>query len=72
MEMTSIKTIVETIMDRKGLTRLEFANLYRLSPSQVTRWLNSNQQPKTEIYLRLKEVYDEIKDTQMSIFKEIS
>lgn len=72
IEMTSISTIVETLMSYYGLDRLRFAQKFRIAPSQVTRWLNHGQQPKIEVYLRLRMEYDKIKNEEPPLFKMIS
>ena len=72
VEMTPISTIVEKLMAYYQLDRLRFAEKYRVEPSQVTRWLNNGQQPKTEVYLRLRMEYDKIKDKELPLLQMIS
>ena len=72
VEITPISTIVEKLMAYYQLDRLRFAEKYRVEPSQVTRWLNNGQQPKTEVYLRLRMEYDKIKDKELPLFQMIS
>lgn len=71
VEMTPISTIVEKLMAYYQLDRLRFAEKYRVEPSQVTRWLNNGQQPKTEVYLRLRMEYDKIKDKELPLLQMI-
>lgn len=72
VELTPISTIVERLMAYYQLDRLRFAEKYRVEPSQVTRWLNNGQQPKTEVYLRLHMEYDKIKDKKPPLFQMIN
>ncbi len=72
VEMISIETIVTRLMNYYQLDRLRFAEKYKISPSQVTRWLNNGQKPKTEVYLHLKKEYDEIKDKEPPLLQMIS
>lgn len=60
MELTPISTIIEKIMDIKGFTQQEFADYYRFDKAQVSRWLNKDQQPRGEVYLRLRMEYDKL------------
>ena len=62
MVVENTKKMIEKIMDYHALDRLRFAQKYGLQASQVTRWLNDEQVPKTETYLLIKEEYDKIKD----------
>lgn len=71
IEMTSISTIVETLMSYYGLDRLRFAQKFRVEPSQVTRWLNKGQQPKIEVYLRLRMEYDKVRNEQPPLLKAL-
>lgn len=71
IEMTPISTIVETLMSYYGLDRLRFAQKFRVEPSQVTRWLNHGQQPKIEVYLRLRMEYDKVRNEQPPLLKAL-
>lgn len=69
---TSIKTIVTKIMTFYGLNQQEFADKYRVNPSQVTRWLNDGQVPNGEVYLRLHMEYDKIKNETPPLLQMMS
>lgn len=60
-KITAKKMIVD-LMTYYGLDRVTFANRFGYTPSQVTRWLNSAQEPKLETFFKLKEEWDKIKD----------
>ncbi len=62
MAVENIKEMIEEIMTYYSLDRLRFAQKYGLQASQVTRWLNDSQEPKTATYLLIKREYDKIKD----------
>ncbi len=61
MVVENTKEMIEEIMEYYALDRLRFAKKYGLQASQVTRWLNDEQEPKTKTYLLIKEEYDKIK-----------
>ena len=71
IQITSISTIVKKLMTYYGLDQQEFANKYRVDKSQVTRWLNNNQVPRGELFLRLRMEYDKIKDEEPPLLKNI-
>ena len=70
VELESISTMINKIMAYYGLDRLRFAEKYRFDPSQVTRWLNNGQQPRGEVYLRIRMEYDKVKNETMPILKQ--
>ncbi len=59
--LENAKEMIEAIMIYYSLDRLRFAQRYGFQASQVTRWLNGTQVPKTESYLLIKAEYDKIK-----------
>lgn len=71
IKITPISTIVKKLMTYYGLDQQEFANKYRVDKSQVTRWLNNNQVPRGELFLRLRMEYDKIKDEEPPLLKNI-
>lgn len=71
IQITPISTIVKKLMTYYGLDQQEFANKYRVDKSQVTRWLNNNQVPRGELFLRLRMEYDKIKDEELPLLKNI-
>lgn len=71
IQITPISTIVKKLMTYYGLDQQEFANKYRVDKSQVTRWLNNNQVPRGELFLRLRMEYDKIKDEEPPLLKNI-
>lgn len=72
VELTPIKTIVNFLMSYHGLNKQEFAEKYRVDASQVTRWCENEQKPRSEMYLRLLMEYQEHKDEELPILKQIS
>lgn len=60
VELTPVAEMINKIMAYYGLDRLRFAEKYRFDPSQVTRWLNKGQQPRGEVYLRIRMEYDKV------------
>lgn len=60
MEQLTMKDIVLSIMDEENLTQSQFATKYRLDSSQVSRWISGKQQPRIEVYLRMRMVRDEL------------
>ena len=71
IQITPISTIVKKLMTYYGLDQQEFADKYRVDKSQVTRWLNNNQVPRGELFLRLRMEYDKIKDEELPLLKNI-
>lgn len=71
IQITPISTIVKKLMTYYGLDQQEFANKYRVDKSQVTRWLNNNQVPRGELFLRLRMEYDKVKDEEPPLLKNI-
>lgn len=71
IQITPISTIVKKLMAYYGLDQQEFADKYRVDKSQVTRWLNNNQVPRGELFLRLRMEYDKIKDEEPPLLKNI-
>lgn len=71
MNIIDAKKMINAIMDYYALDRLRFAQKYKLQASQVTRWLNGSQVPKTETYLLIKEEYDKIKNKEPPQMKMI-
>lgn len=71
IQITPISTIVKKLMAYYGLDQQEFADKYRVDKSQVTRWLNNNQVPRGELFLRLRMEYDKIKDEELPLLKNI-
>lgn len=69
IKKTTIEIIVKKLMSFYALNRQEFAEKYRVDPSQVTRWLNDGQVPNGEVYLRLHMEYDKIKDEEPPLLK---
>lgn len=58
--MVSIKKMLEDLMQHYDLTQVELANRYKISKSQVSRWLAGKTAPRAETYDKLKEDYEKI------------
>lgn len=69
---TPIKDIVNSLMTYYGLDQQEFALKFKVDKSQVTRWLNNNQVPRGELFMRLQKEYDAIKDEVPPLLKQLS
>lgn len=71
-KIVPIDKIVKTLMNYYGLDQQGFADKFRVDKSQVTRWLNNNQVPRGELFLRLRMEYDQVKDKVQPLLKELS
>lgn len=60
MEAMKFKDIVQGIMDYNGWTQIEFADHYKIIPSQVYRWLKG-QNPKLDVYIKFYNIYQDLK-----------
>lgn len=60
MEVVNFKDIIQGIMDYNGWTQIEFSDHYKISPSQVYRWLHG-QEPKNETYIKFYNIYTNLK-----------
>lgn len=59
MEITPIKTVIETIMEEHDWTQAEFASHFKVDASQVSRWLSGKRKPNGDTRLA---IYDEYRD----------
>ena len=62
MDKITAKQLIVDLMTYYDLDRISFAKKFDVPPSQVTRWLNSAQEPKLDTFFKLKEEWDKIKD----------
>lgn len=60
MEEIKFKDIIQGIMDYYGYTQIEFADHYKISPSQVFRWLNG-QEPRADTCIKFINIYNNLK-----------
>ena len=59
MEEIKFKDIIQGIMDYYGYTQIEFADHYKISPSQVFRWLNGHQ-PRADTCIKFLNIYNNL------------
>lgn len=59
MEEIKFKDIIQGIMDYYGYTQIEFADHYKISPSQVFRWLNG-QEPRADTCIKFLNIYNNL------------
>ncbi len=62
MEVVKFSKVIQGIMDENGWSQIEFADHYKISPSQVYRWLHG-QEPKNETYVKFYNIYNDLKKT---------
>ena len=60
MEEIKFKDIIQGIMDYYGYTQIEFADHYKISPSQVFRWPNG-QEPRADTCIKFINIYNNLK-----------
>lgn len=61
MDLIPFKQIIQEIMVYNGWeSNIEFADHYKIQPSQVTRWLNG-QQPKNDTYIKYFNILSDLK-----------
>lgn len=59
-DIVTIKTMLIKIMQYNGWTQQELCDRMKFQKSQVSRWLNKSQIPRTDTYIMIKNKYDEI------------
>lgn len=61
VDLIPFKQIIQEIMVYNGWeSNIEFADHYKIQPSQVTRWLNG-QQPKNDTYIKYFNILSDLK-----------
>lgn len=70
--MTDISTILKKLMDYYGVDQAGLAERLNVNPSQISRWLNGKSVPRGEEWMRLKEKYDEVKDEEPPLLKNLA
>ncbi len=65
-ESLKFKDIIQGIMDYYGWTQIEFADFYKISPSQVYRWLNG-QSPRADTCMKFINIYNSLKTPKAEV-----
>ena len=58
----NVKKMLEEIQAKKDITQMELANLIKVSPGQITHYLNEDNYPRRRTLARIQKVYDELEE----------
>lgn len=58
--MKSISLMIEEILIKKDISQQELALQLKVSPSQITRWINNDCKPRIRMFDKIKKLHEEI------------